>query len=479
MRVRPLVIAIIWRGDQILVSKGYDHNKQQSYYRPLGGEIEFGEYAADALLREFREEIDADLTNLQYINVLENIFEYEGNPHHEIVMIFQADFADHSFFEKEEFDVVEQDTVEKGYWKSWADFDEKTPLYPVGLSALLFPEVRNHQNLSDFDQLWNFNNPQETEQAFRQLLSVATTSGHIDYYLQLLTQIARTQGLQQQFEAAHATLNEVSKDLNKVSKRTLIRYLLERGRVYNSSGEVHQSKPIFTEAWEIAQQSGEDFYAIDAAHMLAIVETPEQQIAWNERALLLAEQSKDPKAQKWLGALYNNLGWTYHDQKDYDKALRFVFARFAMARIYQRPSRSLCCPLECSSHLSVVGASNRSPCLTTTVTRRNKHPNTATRWLRIRRNCRMFAYTRQRRASNTLFCTSLRVVVERYLANKKRNAQINTPKNLRSGIKPHKHLKIIFHEKINCFIGNCLYFYFFACTNTPARYTRNKHTIDE
>lgn len=321
MRVRPLVIAIIWRGDQILVSKGYDHNKQQSYYRPLGGEIEFGEYAADALLREFREEIDADLTNLQYINVLENIFEYEGKPRHEIVMIFQADFADHSFFEKEEFDVVEQDTVEKGYWKSWADFDEKTPLYPVGLSSLLFPEVRNHQNLSDFDKLWNFNNPQETEQAFRQLLPAATTSGNIDYYLQLLTQIARTQGLQQQFEAAHATLNEVSKDLNKVSKRTLIRYLLERGRVYNSSGEVHQSKPIFTEAWEIAQQSGEDFYAIDAAHMLAIVETPEQQIAWNERALLLAEQSKDPKAQKWLGALYNNLGWTYHDQKDYEKAL--------------------------------------------------------------------------------------------------------------------------------------------------------------
>lgn len=323
MHIRPLALAIIWRGDQILVSQGYDHQKQQSYYRPLGGGIEFGECASDALLREFREEIDADLTNLQYLNVIENIFEYEGKAYHELVMVFQADFADHSFFEKEEFEVVEQTTVEKGYWKSMADFDEKTPLYPMGLTALLFPEAKNYQdpNLTNFDELWNFSKPNETEQAFRQLLPMATTSGNIDYYLQLLTQIARTQGLQQHFEAAHATLNEVSKELNKVSKRTLIRYLLERGRVYNSSGEVSQSKPIFTEAWEIAQQSGEDFYAIDAAHMLAIVETPEQQILWNECALQLAEQSKDPKAQKWLGSLYNNLGWTYHDLKQYDQAL--------------------------------------------------------------------------------------------------------------------------------------------------------------
>jgi tetratricopeptide (TPR) repeat protein len=34
-----------------------------------------------------------------------------------------------------------------------------------------------------------------------------------------------------------------------------------------------------------------------------------------------AEKSPQPRAQKWLASLYNNLGWTYHDLKQYDRAL--------------------------------------------------------------------------------------------------------------------------------------------------------------
>ena len=55
--------------------------------------------------------------------------------------------------------------------------------------------------------------------------------------------------------------------------------------------------------------------------MLGIVEPPEVQLRWNLRALELAERSPDPRAQRWLGALYNNIGWTYHDQGQYEEAL--------------------------------------------------------------------------------------------------------------------------------------------------------------
>ena len=34
-----------------------------------------------------------------------------------------------------------------------------------------------------------------------------------------------------------------------------------------------------------------------------------------------AEVSDDPRAQGWLGALYNNTGWTYHDTGEYERAL--------------------------------------------------------------------------------------------------------------------------------------------------------------
>jgi tetratricopeptide (TPR) repeat protein len=35
----------------------------------------------------------------------------------------------------------------------------------------------------------------------------------------------------------------------------------------------------------------------------------------------LAQASSDPKARRWLGSLYNNLGWTFHDKGDFAAAL--------------------------------------------------------------------------------------------------------------------------------------------------------------
>ena len=29
----------------------------------------------------------------------------------------------------------------------------------------------------------------------------------------------------------------------------------------------------------------------------------------------------NPHAKKWLGSLYNNIGWTYHDLQQYEAAL--------------------------------------------------------------------------------------------------------------------------------------------------------------
>lgn len=63
--------------------------------------------------------------------------------------------------------------------------------------------------LPNFDQLWNYSQPAETQQKFNELLPKAEASKDKEYHAQLLTQIARTQGLQHQFEAAHETLNKV------------------------------------------------------------------------------------------------------------------------------------------------------------------------------------------------------------------------------------------------------------------------------
>jgi tetratricopeptide (TPR) repeat protein len=176
-------------------------------------------------------------------------------------------------------------------------------------------------DIHDFDSLWNYNDPAATEQQFRALLPRAEQGDDRSYHAQLLTQIARAQGLQGNFADAHAMLDTAQALLALAPSVARVRYLLERGRVFNSSQQVEQAQPLFQQAWELAQAAQQDFYAIDAAHMLAIVATGEQQLEWNLRALALAEQSQQPRARTWHGSLYNNIGWTYHEAGRYEQAL--------------------------------------------------------------------------------------------------------------------------------------------------------------
>ena len=174
-------------------------------------------------------------------------------------------------------------------------------------------------NLPDFDSLWDYSAPDKTEAKFRELLPQFPENelAHIE----LLTQIARTQGLQRKFDEAHQTLDEVEKQLDENPSRAKVRYLLERGRVFNSSMQVEESKPFFEQALDLAKTLGEDFYAVDAIHMLAIIADPASALTLNLSAIQLAESSLEEKARNWLGSLYNNMGWTYHDMGDYESAL--------------------------------------------------------------------------------------------------------------------------------------------------------------
>ena len=138
-KIRVITIAIIRRDDSILVFEGYDPVKDETFYRPLGGGVEFGEYSIDAVQREFREEINVELTNLHHLATLENVFEVRGRQGHEVIVIYEGEFADLSLYEKDEILGMEDSGEQfKAIWMPLADFRaEKFPLYPTGLLELL------------------------------------------------------------------------------------------------------------------------------------------------------------------------------------------------------------------------------------------------------------------------------------------------------------------------------------------------------
>lgn len=177
----------------------------------------------------------------------------------------------------------------------------------------------------NFDAMWDYQNPDVTEVKFREILPLLKNSAEFTYdagyHAELLSQIARAQGLQEKFTEAHKTLDEAEKLLTEDLKTAKVRYLLERGRVYNSSGFSDKAKPLFLEAWKFGNVNNLDLYAIDAAHMMGIVVPYQQQLEWSLKALDLTEKTEDKRAKGWLGPLYNNIGWTYHDLQEYEKAL--------------------------------------------------------------------------------------------------------------------------------------------------------------
>ncbi|OXM42668.1 NUDIX hydrolase [Amycolatopsis alba] len=136
-KIRPLALGVIRRGEDLLVFEGRDNAKGETYHRPLGGGIEFGETAVEALHREFQEELAAELTAVEQIAVLENVFTFEGRPGHEIVFLFTADLADKTFYERDEVGVVLDDGA-RVHWLPLAEVvSGKAILYPDGLADLL------------------------------------------------------------------------------------------------------------------------------------------------------------------------------------------------------------------------------------------------------------------------------------------------------------------------------------------------------
>ena len=137
-RIRVLALALIVRDERLLVSEGYDSVKGETFYRLLGGELEFGETGAEAVARELREEIGAEIEPPAYRCTLENIYVYEGAPGHEIVLVYDVTLREPLFDDRLAWDApVENGLVLHVMWKPLADFRAGARLYPDGVLGLV------------------------------------------------------------------------------------------------------------------------------------------------------------------------------------------------------------------------------------------------------------------------------------------------------------------------------------------------------
>jgi 8-oxo-dGTP pyrophosphatase MutT (NUDIX family) len=135
--IRAVALALIRRGDELLVERGYDSVKGESFYRLLGGTIEVGELGADALRRELREELGIDVDVDERLAAIENIFTWEGTPWHEIALVYECSLGE-AVLPEREWQVREGTVMHEVCWKRAADFGaDGGRLYPEELLGLL------------------------------------------------------------------------------------------------------------------------------------------------------------------------------------------------------------------------------------------------------------------------------------------------------------------------------------------------------
>ncbi|OHB08340.1 MAG: hypothetical protein A2W64_03360 [Candidatus Zambryskibacteria bacterium RIFCSPLOWO2_02_39_10] len=86
----------------------------------------------DGVRREVREELNSEINNLSLVKVVENIFMYEGNPGHEVVFIYTAEFVNKELYKKEKIHIVEPHLEFDAEWISIAEvLNGKIILYPA------------------------------------------------------------------------------------------------------------------------------------------------------------------------------------------------------------------------------------------------------------------------------------------------------------------------------------------------------------
>nr|MBP8207752.1 NUDIX domain-containing protein [Acinetobacter sp.] len=140
--IKAKALCIFRHQDQVLLSYGYDPSKDETYLRPIGGGIEFGETSVQAIEREVLEEINQQITKPKLLAVLENLFTFDGQQGHEIVFVYDAEFVDFGLYT--EIEIHGCETSGLSYIAQWLSREQielnQYPVYPTGIEQWLFPE---------------------------------------------------------------------------------------------------------------------------------------------------------------------------------------------------------------------------------------------------------------------------------------------------------------------------------------------------
>lgn len=137
------IVGIVFDNDRVLLHKA----EQEDFWTLPGGRGELLEPAEETLKREMREELGAEIRVERLVWVVENFFEYEQKPWHELALYFQMSFPHSSpLYRKDDPFLGNEDGTPLIFQWYHLDDLENVPLYPSFLRQALtnIPDSTEH-----------------------------------------------------------------------------------------------------------------------------------------------------------------------------------------------------------------------------------------------------------------------------------------------------------------------------------------------
>ena len=125
--------ALIIHNNKLLVH----NNVNESHVALVGGRVKIGESSEDTLKREIKEEMGKEIEILEYVSTIENFFDADDMPYHEIMFVYRVDFKDEE--DKKIIDSIKNIEGEDELRYDWIDLDkiEQYPLKPQILKSMI------------------------------------------------------------------------------------------------------------------------------------------------------------------------------------------------------------------------------------------------------------------------------------------------------------------------------------------------------
>jgi len=174
------------------------------------------------------------------------------------------------------------------------------------------------QLLSNADSTFNARRYEESRGIYRQIAARAEISGDSSILAEAYAMIARSFLITGQKDVGREWLKKAGGAAKINEPLGWSRYLGVLGRFEWQDKNDKKAAETFKEMYLYCSEKKLHDRAVDAAHMVAITGSAEEQTEWGLRGIAEAEAGG---LTNWLGPLWNNLAATYEDMGEFNKSL--------------------------------------------------------------------------------------------------------------------------------------------------------------